>query len=271
MVCALLVPSGAIAEPPPAERLKEADAEFRQQRYRSAAELLRPLLYPTPQLKSPDDLVTVRELLGAAYWHLKELPKAEREWQFLLTARPAHELEEFLHPDPLEKAFEKLRRILIEQKVIAKVVPTDKRPPPTVLRIVEIKERRSRAMTFVPFGVPQFEYGADGWGWFFATSQGLSAATSLGSFMALTLLRYQTPEGFTRGSDEQKRDTALVLTAVISGAVFYGLATWGIIDANVRYEPEKLLSRTETEVDQKTVDLRAPQPQRTVQQPGGSR
>ncbi len=271
LVCLLCVPPWANAEPPAEKQLEDAEAEFLQQQYRGAADRLKPLLHPRPQLKSPDDVVKARELLGAAYWHLQERDKAEREWQFLLIARPAFELEKFTHPKPMRLFFEKLRKLLVEQGMITRVAPVQKKPPPTVLRVVERVEHRSRATAFVPFGVPQFEYGADSWGWFFATSQGITAATSIGSLVALTLMQYQNRQGFEVGTSDHNTANALLLSTAISGAVFWGLATWGIIDANVRYEPEKLVSRTETVIKTKTVDVRTPQPQRTAKQPGGSR
>ena len=267
-VCALLAPGAAAAEGPPEKRLETAESEFRLQRYRAAADILKPLLHPRPTLGSPDDIHHARELLGATYWHLKEMNSAEREWQYLLLARPAFQLDEFLYPRPMRATFERLRTTLIQQGIIVKVEPQPENPPPTVLRVVERVEHRSRAIAFMPFGVPQFEQGATGWGVWFATSQGLAGLASLGTYSAAMALRYANSDY------DRDMDGVLLMTSALTGAAFYVLATWGIIDANVRHEPSTVVTRTETVIDTRTVDVRTPQPQRTVARPmvpGGSR
>jgi len=274
----LAAPSTALSNPPAEAQLTVAEEQYGQQQYRRTVDVLRDLLYPSPKLKSPDDIHRARELLGAAYWFLDEKTTAEREWQFLLLARPGLVLDKFVYPKPMRDFFEALRDTLIAQGVIRRASAIEEpKVAPTVLRVTQYVENRSRATTWMPFGVPQFDDGADGWGYWFATSQAASGLTSVGTMLAAYIVDSQA-RGRTDGptADDKQLQSTLALTAVISGAVFYGLYTWGVIDANTRYKPQRIV-RTETTYDNtETADIRPPQPGRTSQPPavpraGGSR
>lgn len=279
-VCLLCAPVFAHANPPPepppeaspADVLAEAEAEFRQGQYRRTVDLIKPLLDPQPTLDSEDDKHRAREILGAAYWHLDEKPAAREQWTFLLLDRPGLELDQFTYPKPMRDFFDALRQTLIAQGVIkAAVAVPDPPVQPTVLRVTHYVEQRSRAITFMPFGVAQFDQDQDGWGTFFAAGQGAAALTSIGTFIGAWAVEYSA-----RGRDGGPTDSdigthsSLVLSAVVSGAVFYGLYAWGVIDANVRHQPSRLVRIEEDGENTKTVDTSPPQPPaRSL--PGGSR
>ncbi|MFT7624112.1 MAG: hypothetical protein ACI9WU_003298 [Myxococcota bacterium] len=258
----LPIVASAQETPPSAEdRLSEAESEYRQGQYRRTVALLKPLIYPRPTLQSVDDQHRSRELLGAAHWHLDEKDLAAREWERLLKWRPGLVLDEFTYPKPMRDFLERLRQELIAQEVIPKPdEAADPKPAPTVLRVTHYVEKRNRAIAFMPFGVPQFDQGEAGWGTFFATGQGISALGSVGSLVALTVMQWQNPTGFDPGSSQLDTANTLMLTTIVSGAVFYGLYAWGVIDANFRHEPSKLVRVENTYEDSRTVDGRPPQP-----------
>ncbi len=264
LVCLLLaMPSAALADPPPPKQLTDAEEQYGQQQYRRTVEILRPLLYPKPVMTSVDDIHRARELLGAAYWFLDEKNNAKQEWQLLLFARPGLVLDKFVCPKPMRDFFENLRNTLLAQGVLQRPTEVEEpKPPETVLRITHYVEKRSRALTWMPFGAPQFDSDADGWGVFFATGQGLSGLTSVGSLVALTVMQYQNKKGFTPGSSEESTANALFLTTAISGAVFYTLYTWGVIDANTRFEPSRVVRIERSYDNTETADIRPPQPGR---------
>ncbi len=255
----------------PQALLDEAEGEFRQQHYRRVEDLLRRVLYPAPRLSSVDDVYRAREMLGASLWQLNELASAEREWQFLLLARPDFELDAFYYPKPMREFFDRLRDTLVKQGAIRRV-EKDKAPvpPPTVLRVEQVTtiERRSRAVAFAPFGVPQFDGGRDGWGWFFAASQGTTGLTSVATFVAYFSMAMKNGGSFEFSADQKSTATALYLTSLISGAAFFAFTAWGIIDANVRHEPERIV-RVETREVPVATDLRPPQPPKPAGAGGG--
>jgi hypothetical protein len=261
VVAAVWAPQEAMAQQSPDKVLEEAEAEFRQQHHRRAVALLRPLLYPIPKLKNADDIHRTREMLGASYWQLNEHIRAEREWQFLLIARPEFKLDSFYYPKTMREFFEKLRKTLIQQGVIKKAVQVkQKKRLPSVLRITQIVERRSRASAFIPFGVGQFETGSKSWGWFFLSTESAALLTAIGTSFAYQFLP-TTGRPFTYTDEVRPTANALYWTSLISGAVFVGLATWGIIDANIRHEPVRVVRIEERmEIPTRTVNNKPPQP-----------
>ena len=262
----LLAAPGAWAQKSPEQELEEADAEFRQQHYRRTTDLLNPLLYPTPRLKNVDDVHQAREMLGASYWQLGELQSAEREFERLLHARPSFQLDEFYYPKPMRDFVGKLRDTLVQQGLIKVGIDAEtprEAPPPTVLRIDNTIVRTSRSTAFMPFGAGQFEAGKDGLGWFFLSTQAATGVASLGTFLAAYGMQWQN---HTIDDNTQ----TLYYTAMGVGAAFWALYVWSTIDANVRYEPERVVRTERTIVPNETADLRPPQP-KPAPAAGGSR
>jgi hypothetical protein len=260
----LLIPLGALAQKAPEQSLELAEASFRQQHYRDTIVVVHALLYPSPRLDSIHEIHRAREILGASYWQVKELENAKENWKYLLIARPSFQLDEFYYPMEMRTFFESIRTTLIRQGVIGKAAnePRDK-PLPRVLKITEVIERHSRATAFIPFGVGQFNNGSDAWGWFFLSTETTALATSVGTSFAYQFLP-TTGSPFTYTKGMQGAAKALYWTSLISGAVFTGLATWGIIDANIRHEPIRVVRIERTLEPVHTVDQRTPQPQKAL-------
>ena len=249
----LLVPASAWAGKTAEQVLEEAEGEFRQQHHRRTVELLRPLLFPKPSLENPDDVHRAREILGASHHELGELDKAREVWQYLLVQRPGFRLDEFYYPTPMRRFFEALRQTLIQQGVIKKAQPIKPvKNPGTIMRVDRVIQKRSRAVAFAPFGVAQFEYGADGWGWFFLTGQ---AATLLGA--AGTSIAYMVMTDFGRqqySGAKHEQVTALWQSMIVTTAVYTALTVWGVIDGNVRHTPQQEIRVTRTWVPADRVD-----------------
>ena len=216
----------------PAALLEAAEADFRELQYRRAEQTLRGLLYPQSRLETPDERLRAREVLGACLWYLGEKDKSREEFQWLLLKQPGHTLDKFVYPKPLLGFFEAVRDVLVEQGLIVRVTesPGDEPKPPTILRITQ--RETSRASAFMPFGVAQFEQDRDGWGTFFATSQTAVALANIGSYVAYVSI-YQ--------GDDKDLTQALFISTITTGAVWIALTAWGIIDANVTYEPVRVV------------------------------
>jgi len=241
-----------------------AEESFRQQHYRDTVTIVNALLYPKPMLESVEKVHRAREILGASYWQLQNFAKAEREWQFLLIARPGFQLDAFFYPKAMRDFFQNLRQTLIQQGIIGKATEVPKsKPAPRVLQITQVIERRSRATAFIPFGVGQFDNGREAWGWFFLSSETAALATSLGTSFAYQFLP-TAGSPFTFSNNMKGTAKALYWTSLISGAVFAGLATWGIIDANISHQPTRVVSIEKKWEPVRTVDTRTPQPQKAI-------
>jgi hypothetical protein len=113
-------------------------------------------------------------------------------------------------------------------------------------------ERHSFAVNFVPFGAGQFQNGHRKKGWFFFGAEALLGAASLGAFatnMALYGLspthRCNVPlddgeQCPVAAIDHSQEDTSKTLLGVqvATGAMFFAVAIWGVIDAVRHHQPE---------------------------------
>ena len=249
--------------------LDQAESALQQLQFRQAIKLLTPLVEERAiPFDGVEDEHHAYELLGAAHWYLDEFGAARLHWTSLLIKRPAFELDRLVYPKPMRAAFQTIRQQLLRQGIIQEVQDIDPNPtqPPTILRITEYKQVNSRAMTLMPFGLAQFDQGAEGWGTFFATSQGAAALTHIASGITMWTMSYN-------GKLTDQNYDILLGTVVGSLATWTVLTVWGIIDANVRHQPERIVKIERTIQTQEAADLRTPQPQRAKPAPaaGGSR
>ena len=272
LVC-LLVPTCVLAQKTPEQHLEEAESLVRQQQLEQAVQELTPLLYPAPRLQHIDDVHRARELLGASYWLLKKTAKAEKEWQFLLIARPGFQLDEFLYPKKMRAFLDTVRNTLLRQGVIKSAVQTpEKQPIPTVLRVTQIIEQNNRSTAFMPFGAGQFATGNSKWGWFFMSTQTAAAVAVLASSVGMQVLPGYP---YDMDSSNTARYNSLRLISLVSGAVFVSLYIWGVIDANVNYVLSRVVKTERTLIKERTADIGPPQPGKVEAYPapaaGGSR
>lgn len=248
------VPAVARADSVP-ERFDRGKAEFEHKNFGNAIGILKELLYPVVQLTSEDDIVTAREMLGLSYFYVGEKDKAREEFTLLLYLRPRHRLDPFLVPPPAVAFFdriwnepamkEKLEKIEKERKEKERIEAAKKKekPPKTVVRRIYLQsqeEHHSRFLTFLPFGVGQFQNGHNVKGILLASGGGLALVTNITCFSLLYGLRktWLDERGRTKYYYEDKElADALTVTGYVTFGVF--MATWlyGIIDASIYFEP----------------------------------
>ncbi len=220
----------------PEERFREAENTFRFQDYAAAEVLLNSLLHPEVLLKGPDDVLKAREYLGACYYWLGNEKRMEEEFTALLILAPNHRLDPFYYPADLIERLDRLRRRLVELQVISleeKEKRKDKKPDCVVPK--ETVVRRSRWVSFIPFGVGQFQNGDTVKGALFLTGEVLALGTNVGSYVAAERLR--GADGFYSASSARTARTLRVVQYASLG-VLAGLAIWGVLDATLHLETE---------------------------------
>ena len=103
----------------------------------------------------------------------------------------------------------------------------------------QVRTENSRWIATVPFGVGQFQNGHRGLGVALAMAEGLAAATSVVTFVGHQRVANDRPSSAelasTRQAERQWRTANLV-----SFVAFAGLALAGIVDAHVRFVPERV-------------------------------
>jgi hypothetical protein len=105
-----------------------------------------------------------------------------------------------------------------------------------------VVEQHSRFIALLPFGAGQIQNGQLTKGVLFATSETLLAATSLGTWGELTFSSRFPYDPATGRREFTKSDATLAQTLtglqLATGAAFYAIAIWGIIDAQVLFKRE---------------------------------
>jgi len=238
------------------KRFDRGKAEFEHKNFGNAIKILKELLYPAVQLTKEDDIVKAREMLGLSYFYTGEEARAKEEFTQLLYLRPRYRLDPFLVPPPAVAFFdqiwndpamkEKLEKIEKERKEKERLEAEKKKekPPRTVVRRIYMQSREehhSRFLTFLPFGLGQFQNGHSTKGILLASGGGLALVTNITCFGLFYGLR-------KKGLDEESgrltyyhKDTKLAEALEITGYVSFGvfIATWlyGVIDASIYFEP----------------------------------
>ncbi|MBN2493980.1 MAG: hypothetical protein JXR96_05260 [Deltaproteobacteria bacterium] len=248
---ALLLAGAALALAPPAradsvqERFAAAKLQFEYKNFEQAVEALGPLLSPTVLLTREEDIVEAREMLGLALFYLGKEAAARDEFVELLYLRPGHRLDAFLVPPPAVQFFEairnepamkeKLDQIERERREAAERARQAEKPPTEIRRIYLHRETEvhHRALAFMPFGIGQFQNHHDVKGHVLLWSE-LALLAGYGSCV-ITLLALRDDN-----YDFEKTELAqgAYVGQFVFGGLFLGAVVYGIVDANVYYEPE---------------------------------
>jgi hypothetical protein len=232
VVVALVLPWTALAAPPPdpppgpavpgsPEALlaayDNAINAFKYQDFDNAVPQLRALVYPKVRLDQKREW-RVREYLGAALWFQGDTKGALDEFTALLVRNPQTRLDPAVYPPKMIADFEGLRQNLVRLGVLK----PDQQP-----RLPDLPEAPADVpfgLTLFPFGVGQFANREPARGTVFLVAEAVLGSVSVGYYL------YNRDLGV-----HGERSTSAVVTQVSTGAGFFLVAGWGIIDAIVRY------------------------------------
>ena len=257
-------PTGPLPATPAArDAFDRGRTAFGRAEYQRAIEVLHPLLYPEVLLESEGEVVQARRMLGVAYLFENKPDEARREFRKLLELRPDYRFDPLLDPQRVVDFFngvlkeeaatiaemEKRRRERDKKRAEEDaILAARRRAPPTIVHY----ERHSFAVNFVPFGAGQFQNGHRRKGWLFFGAEALLGAVSVGAF-ATNLGLYglapqrkcldEQPMGVacppaSIDHSQEDRSNMLLGVQVASGALFFAVAIWGVIDAIHHHQPE---------------------------------
>jgi hypothetical protein len=236
----------------PKKTLERGTLEFDHKNFGNAVKILRPLIYPVIQLTSEDDIVKAHEILALSHFYIGKQKEAKDEFVLLLYLHPGHKLDPFLVPpaavsffqqiknDPELKAkLEKIERERKEKEArLAKQNDKkNKKPAGYKLYFERTEVFNSRLIAFLPFGLGQFQNNQSEKGIAFAVVEGAALITNISSYWALIGLANE--DG--RYSDEDiTLARGLRVTQYVSLAILAASFIYGVIDANIYFEPSTL-------------------------------
>lgn len=197
---------------------------FKYQDFDNAIPQLRALLYPTPKVDAKREW-RLREYLGAALWWQSELREASDEFTALLVRNPQARLDPAQYPPKMISDFDSLRANLLHLGVIK----DNNAHVEAVLAPVEKIEPPPYGLMLFPMGVGQFANRQPTKGTAFLVAEGLLGSVSLGIFVGNS---YAVAHG---GNKSTSAETVMLST----GATFWLVAAWGVVDAILHYDKER--------------------------------
>lgn len=239
-------------DPDVKQRYSRAQKAYQNGRYKKVIQLLKPLIIPTVRINNKEELLNTHRLLAISYIFEKNDASAETSFAAILAENPSFEFNPLVDPPAAVnalKAYKTRNAAMLKKIEKAQAKAKEKEERDKKRRAEELEKLRKEArlnrkiierniihrpywINFIPFGAGQFQNGHRKKGWLLLTTQATAGVLSLS--LALTY-RYKYPE--TSNHSDSERDTAQLISnaQIISGILFWGLVTYGIIDALYYY------------------------------------
>lgn len=211
-----------------------------------------------PRLSDRLLVLESRKYLAASLLFVREPARAKEQFRLLLSEEPEYMLDPLAFPTEVLALFDQTKtelqraaqaQLQEEQRRLEETLrarrDAEKQRRDNLARLLELAERgekreqNSRWVASLPFGVGQFQNGHSGLGVALAMSQGIAATVSGISFLAHQRLRDERPSPDDL-DNTREREATWRKTNIASFAVFAGLAVLGILDAHVRFVPERV-------------------------------
>jgi hypothetical protein len=230
--------------------------------YGRAIDTINPLLYPSIELGTEDEVVAAHKLLALSYFFVNKQKDAENEVTSLLALRPNYQLDPIVDPPVAVRFFEDVRRRQSERINALKkreLEENERAHKEEERRLAEAKakaervyvdrvvEKHSRIIALLPFGAGQAQNGQTGKAIAFGVSEGVFAITSVAAYFTL---QYRYPVNPATGhqqfpASDQSTATALITLQLAAGAAFWATLAWGILDAQLLFKREVVVDTRE--------------------------
>jgi hypothetical protein len=265
-----------------------ARAAYDAQDYPKAVELFEALVGVSPP-RLTDRLLVLesRKYLGASLLFVRQGQRAREQFRLLVLTEPDYLLDPLAFPTEVIAVFDQVKsevqaeiekaaqaermRLAQEMREQQEAEQQRRRNLAELVAIAEteqVKRANSRWIASVPFGVGQFQNGHAPLGSALAVLQGVAAATSATSFILHQQLRSESPSP-AEVPDATRREELWHTVNIASFSIFVALAAIGVVDAHIRFVPERVMKRVrplpselETWVQQETNARLAPGPRR---------
>jgi hypothetical protein len=260
----LLVAAGAGANPSrnAKDALDQGRTAYDRGDYGRAIDTIHPLLYPSIELGTEDEVVTAHRLLALSYFFVNKQKEAEAEVTSLLALRPSYELDPIVDPPVAVRFFDDIRRRQGERLKIMKereLEETQRARKEEERKSAEARQRaeriyldrvvahHSRLIALLPFGIGQAQNGQTAKAVAFGVSQAVLGTASLAAYLVIEYKYPVDPTTLHRVYPNGETSTAqgLIGLQLAAGAAFWAAVVWGIIDAQVLFKREVVLDTRE--------------------------
>ncbi len=228
--------------------MQRGKLEFYHKNFENAINLLHGLFYPEKRLNRESEIVEALELLALSYFYTGQENQAKTYFTKLLYVRPDHQLDPFIVPPPAVLFFNQIqarpeiqnRRLQkSEEEAVRRLPKKEKQPEPAKTLVNDIYyertiEHHSRIWMFLPFGLGQFKNGHTTKGAILASTQASALATNIFCYLLLTSMKN---ENGNFASTDVSLVKGLRTTGYISLGIFISLWIYGMVDANMYFQP----------------------------------
>ncbi len=257
LILAIVCVAASVAHATPHDDLDKARREFLSGNFDDAVPLLNYLLYPTPRLAEPDDLVEAHVLYGACSFQKGDVATARQEFEAALGMKPEYAIDTNRFSAGAVHFFDDTKHALDERNkrdAADRALADEKDRLRRYRESLVVYEVRPYYVNFIPFGAGQFQNGEHNKGLWFATTEATTGAVSAGIWVYLV-----ASYGFNGHVKPEDAGFARTLQEIEIGAggLCLGLMAWGIVDSLVHYHP-----RAQVDADDSLLppDLRKPPP-----------
>lgn len=264
MALLVVVAMPAAAVPRHRDALAVGRTAYERGDYARAIATIRPLLYPTIELGTEEEVVQAHRLLALSYFFVDEPKRAEEEFISLLALRPNYALDPIVDPPLAVRFFEEVKRRQGERLKAIQAREREERERrqreeerqraqararAERVYVDRVVERHSRLVAALPFGIGQAQNGQTGKAIAFGVAEGALGLTSLAAFLAIQYKYPVNPTTLHRQfpADEARTATALVGLQLAAGAAFWATVVWGILDAELLFKREVVTHTRERE------------------------
>ncbi len=238
---------------------EQARKAYEAQDYARAAEAFAALVGTNPPRLSDRLLVLEsRKYLAASSLFVADAARAKEQFRLLLTEEPEYMLDPLAFPTEVLTLFDQTKaeiqrashsRLESEQRRLAAALAAQREEQrlrrENLARLMalaeegESREKNSRWVASMPFGLGQFQNRNSGLGAALAVSQGIAAAVSVVTFIGHQQLRDDRPSP-DQLDNTREREAIWRKINIASFVTFAGLAVVGILDAHARFVPERV-------------------------------
>lgn len=281
-VAALLAALVSLVAPSPARAGEIEDFEIARQAYESR-DFSRAVFYfeqlvggDVPRLSSGPLIAEARKLLGAAYVFVGRREAAREQFERLLREQPDYLLDPLLFPIEVQELFASVReRLELERReaearaAVQARADRERERAQRLLRFAEedvrVELENSRWLALIPGGVGQFQNGDEGLGWTFLVSETVLLGGAIGALIWHQDLSVQVAQAQALGDADavaegnRLLDVAFGLHWASLGALAV-FAISGIVEAQVRFVPTRVVVQRRRAPDELREGLEEPEP-----------
>ena len=218
----------------PQVSFRRALFDFTQGDYKAAAARLERLLDPV-QLDNEDDLVEARKTLGTMYFLLGDEAKARVQFELALLIRKDTQLDLYATAPPVLRFFDEIKAEVEQKSAEVERIYAHRKTRFEAPRYIERDRiKHIEFLTYLPFGIGQFQNGHIGMGILFLTIDVVALAANVLGYIMGQLLADRT--GIIAPRDAWKRDVWLAVQYSGLGTFIAGWAA-GAVHARLFFQP----------------------------------